>query len=687
MTDTFDAGLLYKVPQHLIKAAGDISRWFEERNIKEWKLGGVQSRNIPREPEPDEHVVAVSIVHDGYKYRMGCQHSTREFFSADCTEWEAAGNEMILPRTELTFRDGVPIAYTGPDGVEKILHCQGGYCSYCGEHFNDIPKAHKHVAICDKNTYRIERDTARAEVVTANNRSERQSAEMGRQAGEILTARAEADQYRTKILAHNKLMDAVPSLGTAKPATASQGLRFLATWFDALYDDKPDDQVQRDLRRWADEWDAARDELEKREQAHLDTIARHHKTATDLAKREESWHEAEVDLATAQVEVDRMRGERTITCVYCGHKYAQQDETWNNDELTEHIKACPLHPMRKVEADLTAARAEVEQAQQSVFYAESERDSAWASSNATLEEINRLRREAQQIHSDYNWQHASATRYKNVLDKLGRLCQVKPAPTSEPIPGVTGLMPTQDHEAFKREVLDKIHTARAYASEGDTYDVDRLLDAAESILQPAQDGGGGEQINIVDIQFPADRTADIQAAIDADEPDDADVPVKEPAQRIEYVSIGAGGGSFSCSGCGITIEGVLKETCDGWPSNGYKIPPHYCSIYGQPDNADVPVGVEERSHGFNWRELYHAEHERADKYEQQLAALTALIERASRAGVRLEPSLGIDEWHIQTHGTLQWNGSEWGEAVRHYPTYAAALAALPAALDALEGGS
>ncbi len=48
---------------------------------------------------------------------------------------------------------------------------------------------------------------------------------------------------------------------------------------------------------------------------------------------------------------------RVLTCVYCGHEYPQNTPAWNDDVLTEHIRLCPKHPMRKVEADATMLRA------------------------------------------------------------------------------------------------------------------------------------------------------------------------------------------------------------------------------------------------------------------------------------------------------------------------------------------
>ena len=47
---------------------------------------------------------------------------------------------------------------------------------------------------------------------------------------------------------------------------------------------------------------------------------------------------------------------RIITCVYCGQAYPQDTPTWGDAILTEHIKVCKKHPMRKAEADIRKLR-------------------------------------------------------------------------------------------------------------------------------------------------------------------------------------------------------------------------------------------------------------------------------------------------------------------------------------------
>ena len=48
---------------------------------------------------------------------------------------------------------------------------------------------------------------------------------------------------------------------------------------------------------------------------------------------------------------------RILTCVYCGHEYPQDTPAHGSQVLTEHIKVCEQHPMRKAEADIALLRS------------------------------------------------------------------------------------------------------------------------------------------------------------------------------------------------------------------------------------------------------------------------------------------------------------------------------------------
>jgi hypothetical protein len=52
-----------------------------------------------------------------------------------------------------------------------------------------------------------------------------------------------------------------------------------------------------------------------------------------------------------------MSENRVLTCVYCGKEYPQDTPAWDNDILTEHIKVCEKHPMRKAEETIKKLRS------------------------------------------------------------------------------------------------------------------------------------------------------------------------------------------------------------------------------------------------------------------------------------------------------------------------------------------
>ena len=47
---------------------------------------------------------------------------------------------------------------------------------------------------------------------------------------------------------------------------------------------------------------------------------------------------------------------RVLTCVYCGMAYPQDIPAWGSQVLTDHIKVCEKHPMRKLEAQKALLR-------------------------------------------------------------------------------------------------------------------------------------------------------------------------------------------------------------------------------------------------------------------------------------------------------------------------------------------
>lgn len=55
--------------------------------------------------------------------------------------------------------------------------------------------------------------------------------------------------------------------------------------------------------------------------------------------------------------LEKNMNRRILTCVFCGHEYPQDTPAHGNRVLTEHIKVCDRHPMRKSERDIAMLRA------------------------------------------------------------------------------------------------------------------------------------------------------------------------------------------------------------------------------------------------------------------------------------------------------------------------------------------
>ncbi len=47
---------------------------------------------------------------------------------------------------------------------------------------------------------------------------------------------------------------------------------------------------------------------------------------------------------------------RVLTCVYCGMEYPQDTPAWGDKVLTDHIKVCEKHPIKKLNDDYIKLR-------------------------------------------------------------------------------------------------------------------------------------------------------------------------------------------------------------------------------------------------------------------------------------------------------------------------------------------
>jgi hypothetical protein len=53
---------------------------------------------------------------------------------------------------------------------------------------------------------------------------------------------------------------------------------------------------------------------------------------------------------------DLKEPKRVLTCVYCGMEYPQDTPAWGDKVLTDHIKICEKHPMKKMHDDYAKIR-------------------------------------------------------------------------------------------------------------------------------------------------------------------------------------------------------------------------------------------------------------------------------------------------------------------------------------------
>ncbi|MDR3446006.1 hypothetical protein [Dyella sp.] len=53
-------------------------------------------------------------------------------------------------------------------------------------------------------------------------------------------------------------------------------------------------------------------------------------------------------------------GSIVLTCVYCGTEYAQGTASHGSQVLTDHIRTCLKHPLRRAEAHIASLRSALE---------------------------------------------------------------------------------------------------------------------------------------------------------------------------------------------------------------------------------------------------------------------------------------------------------------------------------------
>jgi hypothetical protein len=83
--------------------------------------------------------------------------------------------------------------------------------------------------------------------------------------------------------------------------------------------------------------------------------------AKDYAKRHQGYHDEINRLLDAIEKMQEWKDQlqrttQTLTCVYCGQEYPPNTPTHGAQVLTEHIRICEKHPMRKLENALRDIR-------------------------------------------------------------------------------------------------------------------------------------------------------------------------------------------------------------------------------------------------------------------------------------------------------------------------------------------
>jgi hypothetical protein len=77
-------------------------------------------------------------------------------------------------------------------------------------------------------------------------------------------------------------------------------------------------------------------------------------------------NELEEENARLRAEVEKLEAIicQDTCCAYCGQAYPQGTPRFGSEALTEHIKVCPEHPMRKAETRIERLEEAVEAALQ-----------------------------------------------------------------------------------------------------------------------------------------------------------------------------------------------------------------------------------------------------------------------------------------------------------------------------------
>lgn len=136
-------------------------------------------------------------------------------------------------------------------------------------------------------------------------------------------------------------------------------------WYTDAHAKYLGDEIEK-LKRDRDEWrTSSLNEQSLRHKAELALAVQRDASAAflaDVTRLERELAEARTfgEKAAAQYN-ELLAKSQVVTCAFCGQEYPRGTPRHGDGELAEHIKTCPRHPMRALEAELADLKLNIEE--------------------------------------------------------------------------------------------------------------------------------------------------------------------------------------------------------------------------------------------------------------------------------------------------------------------------------------